>query len=82
MRPRRSAPLRRRLASEQIIYLGGLGAEDPQQLSPHLRSRRQVESRLAEAGVPVTVLRAAIVVGDGGVSWEITRQLVKTCRSW
>ena len=61
----------------QIIYLGGLGAEDPQELSPHLRSRRQVESRLAEAGVPVTVLRAAIVVGAGGVSWEITRQLVK-----
>ena len=66
----------------EIIYLGGLGAEDPQQLSPHRRSRRQAASRLAEAGVPVTVLRAAIVVGDGGVSWEITRQLVKTCRSW
>jgi uncharacterized protein YbjT (DUF2867 family) len=62
---------------EQIIYLGGLGAEDPAALSPHLRSRRRVESRLGAGGVPVTVLRAAIVVGDGGVSWEITRQLVK-----
>ena len=61
----------------QLVYLGGLGAEDPAALSPHLRSRRQVESRLGAAGVPVTVLRAAIVVGDGGVSWEITRQLVK-----
>ncbi|HET7533707.1 MAG TPA: NAD(P)H-binding protein [Nocardioidaceae bacterium] len=60
----------------QIIYLGGLG-EDGTTLSPHLRSRRQVESLLGEAGVPVTVLRAAIVVGHGGISWEITRQLVK-----
>src|SRR5512145_83678 len=59
-----------------IIYLGGLG-EDGTALSPHLRSRRQVESLLGEAGVPVTVLRAAIVVGHGGISWEITRQLVK-----
>ena len=60
----------------QIIYLGGLG-EDGGRLSPHLRSRRQVESLLGEGGVPVTVLRAAIVVGHGGISWEITRQLVK-----
>ncbi len=60
----------------QIVYLGGLG-EDSQQLSAHLRSRREVESLLAEGGVPVTVLRAAIVVGAGGISWEITRQLVK-----
>ncbi|HSE08106.1 MAG TPA: NAD(P)H-binding protein [Nocardioidaceae bacterium] len=60
----------------QIIYLGGLG-DDEGQLSAHLRSRRQVESLLGEGGVPVTVLRAAIVVGHGGISWEITRQLVK-----
>lgn len=59
----------------RIIYLGGLGAED-QQLSAHLRSRRAVESLLGAAGVPVTVLRAAVVIGHGGISWEITRQLV------
>ena len=46
-------------------------------LSAHLRSRREVERLLGEAGVPVTVLRAAIVVGAGGISWELTRQLVK-----
>lgn len=61
---------------ERIVYLGGLGDEDGE-LSAHLRSRREVESLLGEAGVPVTVLRAAIVIGDGGISWEITRQLVK-----
>ncbi|CUR60740.1 DTDP-glucose-46-dehydratase [metagenome] len=60
----------------QIIYLGGLGDDDGT-LSAHLRSRREVESLLGENGVPVTALRAAIVVGNGGISWEITRQLVK-----
>ncbi|GAB7006226.1 NAD(P)H-binding protein [Nocardioides sp. AN3] len=60
----------------QIVYLGGLGS-DADELSPHLRSRRAVERLLGESGVPVTTLRAAIVVGEGGISWEITRQLVK-----
>lgn len=61
---------------EQIVYLGGLG-EESDGLSPHLRSRREVEGLLAGGGVPVTVLRAGIVVGDQGLSWEITRQLVE-----
>lgn len=65
-----------RAGLERIIYLGGLG-EDDGQLSAHLRSRRQVEHLLPLAGVPVTVLRAAVVVGHGGISWEITRQLVE-----
>ena len=60
---------------KQIIFMGGLG--DDGDLSAHLRSRREVEALLAETGIPVTVLRAAIVVGAGGISWEITRQLVK-----
>ena len=60
---------------ERIIYLGGLG-EDDGTLSAHLRSRREVEHLLGDAGVPVTVLRAAVVIGHGGISWEITRQLV------
>ena len=59
----------------QIVYLGGLGADD-ETLSAHLRSRRQVETLLADTGVPVTVLRAAVVIGHGGISWEITRQLI------
>lgn len=61
---------------QRIVYLGGLGDEDGE-LSAHLRSRREVEGLLGEAGVPVTVLRAAIIIGAGGISWEITRQLVK-----
>jgi uncharacterized protein YbjT (DUF2867 family) len=62
--------------TRQIVYLGGLGKDD-EELSAHLRSRRDVERFLGESGVPVTVLRAAIVVGAGGISWEMTRQLVK-----
>ncbi|MCY1143673.1 NAD(P)H-binding protein [Actinoplanes sp. Pm04-4] len=59
---------------ERIIYLGGLGA-DGDALSPHLRSRREVEQILQSGPVPVTVLRAAVVIGHGGISWEMTRQL-------
>jgi uncharacterized protein YbjT (DUF2867 family) len=59
----------------QIVYMGGLG--DDGELSAHLRSRREVETLLAGTDVSLTVLRAAIVVGAGGISWELTRQLVK-----
>ncbi|MEV4515819.1 NAD(P)H-binding protein [Dactylosporangium sp. NPDC049525] len=61
---------------ERIVYLGGLGADDGE-LSAHLRSRRTVERILREGPVPVTALRAAVVIGAGGISWEITRQLVE-----
>ena len=64
-----------RAGLKRIVYLGGLG-DDSEELSAHLRSRREVESALAESGVPVTTLRAGIIVGDGGISWEMTRQLV------
>jgi uncharacterized protein YbjT (DUF2867 family) len=60
----------------RIIYLGGLG-DDDDDLSEHLRSRREVEDLLGSAGVPVTTLRAGIIIGHGGISWEITRQLVE-----
>ncbi|MBE1493086.1 uncharacterized protein YbjT (DUF2867 family) [Amycolatopsis lexingtonensis] len=60
----------------RIVYLGGLG-DDDDTLSEHLASRREVERLLGETGVPVTVLRAGIVIGHGGTSWELTRQLVE-----
>jgi uncharacterized protein YbjT (DUF2867 family) len=59
---------------DRIIYLGGLGANDGE-LSAHLRSRREVEDILKAGRAPVTVLRAAVVIGHGGISWEMTRQL-------
>jgi uncharacterized protein YbjT (DUF2867 family) len=60
----------------RIVYLGGLGNDDDQ-LSMHLPSRREVESLLGSTDVPVTTLRAGIIVGAGGISWELTRQLVE-----
>jgi uncharacterized protein YbjT (DUF2867 family) len=60
---------------EQVVYLGGLGDESDE-LSPHLRSRREVE-RILLAEAPTTAVRAAIVVGEGSISWEILCQLVE-----
>ena len=65
-----------RAGLRRIIYLGGLG-DDTDALSAHLRSRRLVEKLLGSAGVPVTVIRAGIIIGHGGISWELTRQLVE-----
>ena len=60
----------------RIIYLGGLG-ELGDNLSEHLASRREVESELAATGVPVTVLRAAMIIGSASASFEILRYLVE-----
>ena len=61
---------------DQIVYLGGLGGDGPD-ASPHLRSRRETGERLASDGVPVTTLRAAMVVGEGSVAFETILGLVK-----
>jgi len=60
---------------KQIIYLGGLVPEG--YISPHLQSRKEVEDVLKASGVPVTVLRAGMVVGPGGSSFEILLSLVR-----
>lgn len=60
---------------KRIIYLGGLG-EVADSLSEHLRSRRETEEILASTGVPVTVLRAAMIIGSGSASFEILQYLV------
>ncbi|NNF44960.1 MAG: SDR family oxidoreductase [Phycisphaerales bacterium] len=61
---------------KQIIYLGGLG-ETGADLSEHLTSRREVEGVLREGTVPVTTLRAAMIIGSGSASFEILRYLVE-----
>lgn len=60
----------------RIVYLGGLG-ETGSGLSEHLSSRREVEEVLASASVPVTTLRAAMIIGSGSASFEILRYLVE-----
>ena len=59
----------------QIIYLGGLGDDSPD-LSPHLRSRIETGRALASGSVPVTTLRAAMVVGAGSAAFETILALV------
>jgi uncharacterized protein YbjT (DUF2867 family) len=61
---------------QRIVYLGGLG-ELGDGLSEHLKSRREVEKALASSGVPVTTLRAAMIIGSGSASFEILRYLVQ-----
>ena len=64
-----------RAGVKQLVYLGGLGDDSPD-LSPHLRSRRETGIRLASTSVPVTTLRAAMVVGRGSAAFETIVALV------
>jgi uncharacterized protein YbjT (DUF2867 family) len=64
-----------RAGVSQIVYLGGLG-EDRQQLSAHLRSRMETAAVLASGPVPVTTLRAAVIVGRGSAAFETIVALV------
>ena len=59
---------------ERIVYLGGLAHGE--ELSDHMRSRREVGRLLAGTGVDVVELRASIVVGEGSLSWELVTTLV------
>ncbi|MDR7418437.1 MAG: SDR family oxidoreductase [Armatimonadota bacterium] len=61
---------------ERMIYLGGLG-DTASDLSEHLRSRAEVADVLRSGPVPVTVLRAAMIIGSGSASFEILRHLVE-----
>ena len=60
----------------QIVYLGGLGEDDPEN-SVHLQSRHNVGRILASGSTPVTELRAAIIIGSGSASFEMLRSLVE-----
>ena len=59
----------------QIVYLGGLGDDDPT-ASRHLRSRRETGERLGAGSTPVTTLRAAMIVGKGSAAFETIVALV------
>jgi uncharacterized protein YbjT (DUF2867 family) len=59
---------------DRVVYLGGLG-EEGEDLSRHLRSRREVEQYLGEGEYDLTTLRAAIIIGHGSASFDMVRQL-------
>jgi len=72
---------------ERIVYLGGLLPPVGVSLSRHLQSRSEVESTLASHGTPLVTLRAGLVIGPGGSSWQILSKLVRrlpvmACPRW
>ena len=72
--------------TQQIVYLGGLGDESVD-LSAHLRSRAETANILACGPVPVTTLRAAMIVGAGSAAFEtilalVERLPVMICPRW
>ncbi|MBW2503903.1 MAG: NAD(P)H-binding protein [Deltaproteobacteria bacterium] len=71
---------------KRVIYLGGLG-EMNDGLSAHLKSRAEVANILTAGEYLTTVLRAAIIIGAGGASFEMLRYLVErlpfmVCSNW
>jgi uncharacterized protein YbjT (DUF2867 family) len=64
-----------RAGVRRLIYLGGLGDESAD-LSRHLRSRAETAAVLASGSVPVTTLRAAMVIGAGSAAFETIAALV------
>ena len=71
---------------KQMIYLGGLIPGSPK-LSQHLRSRLEVENTLKSSGVPLTAIRAGLIIGSEGSSFQILLKLVQRlpfmiCPEW
>jgi uncharacterized protein YbjT (DUF2867 family) len=72
----------------QIVFLGSLLPEGPKaELSPHLAGRLEVEKALGAYGVPVTAVRAGLVVGAEGSSLNLLVRLVErlplmVCPTW
>ena len=69
-----------------IVYLGGMIPETGE-LSWHLRSRLEVEETLRSSGIPVTTLRAGLIIGPHGSSFTILQKLVErlplmVCPPW
>jgi len=61
---------------KRIIYLGGL-VNDSLELSPHMQSRKEVGEILASGNIPVTQLRASLIIGAQGGSYAMLRYLVE-----
>jgi uncharacterized protein YbjT (DUF2867 family) len=58
----------------RIVYLGGLTPDRPK--SDHLKSRQETGDILRKGTVPVTELRAGMIIGPGSAAWEVIRDLV------
>jgi uncharacterized protein YbjT (DUF2867 family) len=71
----------------RVIYLGGLTYAPVQELSKHMRSRMEVGEILKKSNAAVTVFRAAVILGQGGGSYQMLQYLVErlplmVCPKW
>ena len=66
----------KRAGVSRIVYLGGMIPEG-EELSPHLKSRKEVGDVLLDSGVPTAVLQAGVVIGSGSASFEMLRYLTE-----
>ncbi|HKG40888.1 MAG TPA: NAD(P)H-binding protein [Nitrososphaeraceae archaeon] len=72
---------------KRIIYLGGLSHGKDNELSEHLRSRKQVGEILKTSDAKVTIFQAAVILGQGGGSFQMLEYLVErlptmVCPKW
>ena len=73
---------------ERVVYLSGIVPDvAADELSEHIKSRRDVERVLRETPATVVTLRAAVILGSGSTSFEIVRQVserlpVHTLPTW
>jgi len=72
---------------KQIIFIGGILPKETDEYSRHLKSRYETELTLGSRSVPLTTIRAGIIVGPGGSSFSVVEELVKklpimACPKW
>lgn len=65
----------KRTSIKQVIFLSGISNDAA--LSPHLSSRKTVESIIINSGIPFTILKCAVIIGSGSASFEIIRDLAE-----
>ena len=76
-----------RCGLKQVVFVGGILPKDASEFSTHLRSRYETERTLGGRGVPVTAIRAGLIIGPGGSSFRIVKKLVSrlpmmACPRW
>ena len=72
---------------KHIVFVGGLLPDQPEVFNKHLRNRKEVEMTLGSRSVPLTSIRAGLLIGPGSLSLLtmqrlITRLPVLACPAW
>ncbi len=73
--------------TKRIIYLSGLIDTKHKDLSEHMKSRKEVGDILRTSKAEVTIFRAAVILGQGGGSFQMLQYLaerlpVMVCPKW